>query len=319
MTLLSRHADNLFWIGRYVERAETNARLLEVGQRNALIPNIGGGYRNEWVSVLQASGTAAAFRQKYGDTVQRNIESHLFYDNDNPSSVASCFLNARENGRIVRTSLTSQTWDALNTAHQEMLAFKRRERSSIEPGDLVDWTLRNAALIRGSIEDTQLRVDSFDFLNIGMYLERFDSTARLLDVKYFVLLPQVDLVGSGLDNYQWRTILRAMSAHRAFNWAYGGEVTPSKIADFLILNPKAPRSLITCAEEACWHIDRLARGYGKTTEAQTAARAVVAELSEVSVDDIFDEGLHEFLTRMIGEVGRLSSVVSEIYLSGEAA
>ena len=319
MTLLSRHADNLFWIGRYVERAETNARLIEVGQRNALIPNIGGGYRNEWDSVLQASGTAAAFRQKYGEAVQRNIESHLFFDNDNPSSVASCFLNARENGRIVRTSLTSQTWDALNTAHQEMLAMKRRERSSIEPGDLVDWTLRHAALIRGTIEDTQLRVDGFDFMNIGLYLERFDSTARLLDVKYFVLLPQVDLVGSGLDNYQWRTILRAMSAHRAFNWAYGGEVTPAKIADFLILNRKAPRSLITCAEELCWHTDRLARGYGKTTEAQTAARALVAELAEMTVEDVFDEGLHEFLTRMIGEVGRLSSVVTSVYLNGEAA
>lgn len=319
MTLLSRHADNLFWIGRYVERAETNARLLEVGQRNALIPNIGGGYRNEWDSVLQASGTAQAFAQKYGDPVQRNIESHLFFDNENPSSVAACFLNARENGRIVRTSLTSQTWDALNTAHQEMLALKRRERSSIEQGDLIDWTLRHAALIRGTIEDTQLRVDSFDFMNIGLYLERFDSTARLLDVKYFVLLPQVDLVGSGLDNYQWRTILRAMSAHRAFNWAYGGEVTPAKIADFLILNPKAPRSLITCAEEACWHMDRLAREYGRTTEAQTAARALVAELAEVSVDDVFDEGLHEFLTRMIREVGRLSSVITDVYLSGEAA
>ena len=319
MTLLSRHADNLFWIGRYVERAETNARLLEVGQRNALIPNIGGGYRNEWESVLQASGTSEAFRRKYDTVVQRNMESHLFFDSENPSSVASCFRNARESGRIVRTSLTSQSWDALNSAHQDMERIKRRERNSIEKHEMVDWTLQKAALIRGTIEDTQLRVDGFDFMNIGLYLERFDSTARLLDVKYFVLLPQVDLVGSGLDNYQWRTILRAMSAHRAFNWAYGGEVTPAKIADFLILNPKAPRSLITCAEEVCWHMDRLARGYGRTTEAQTQARALVASLSEMSVEDIFDEGLHEFLTRMISEVNVLAAVVTDVYLNGEVA
>ena len=319
MTLLSRHAENLFWIGRYIERAETNARLLEVGQRNALIPSIGGGYRNEWESVLQASGTADVFAKKYGEVVQRNMESHLFFDVDNPSSVASSFERARENGRIVRTSLTSQTWDALNTAHQEMMQIRRRERNSIEKHEMIDWTLQRAALLRGTIEDTQLRVDGWDFLNIGLYLERADSTARLLDVKYFVLLPQVDLVGSGLDNYQWRTILRAMSAHRAFNWAYGGEVTPAKIADFLILNRKAPRSLITCAEEVCWHLDRLARGYGRTTEAQSHARNIVAYLSELSVEDIFDEGLHEFLTRTIREIGVLSSVITDTYLSGEAA
>ena len=319
MTLLSRHAENLFWIGRFIERAETNARLLEVGQRNALIPNIGGGYRNEWDSIIQASGTATLFRQKYGDPVQRNIESHLFFDSDNPSSVASCFEKARENGRIVRTALTSQTWDALNTAHQEMTALKRRERTTIQKHDMVDWTLQRAALMRGTIEDTQLRVDGWDFMNIGLYLERADSTARMLDVKYFVLLPQVDHVGSGLDNYQWRTILRAMSAHRAFNWAYGGEVTPAKIADFLILNRKAPRSLITCAEEACWHLDRLARAYGRTTEAQTRARNIVAYLSEISVEDVFDEGLHEFLTRTIREIGELSSIITSVYLSGEAA
>ena len=319
MTLLSRHAENLFWIGRFVERAETNARLLEVGQRNALIPNIGGGYRNEWESVLQASGTADLFARKYGDVVQRNIESHLFFDEDNPSSVAACFHQARENGRIVRTSLTSQSWDVLNAAHQEMRAMKRRERSSIEKHEMVDWTLQRAALVRGMIDDTQLRVDSWDFLKLGLYLERADSTARLLDVKYFVLLPQVNLVGSGLDNYQWRTILRAMSAHRAFNWAYGGEVTPAKIADFLILNRKAPRSLITCAEEVCWHLDRLARAYGRTTEAQTLARSLVASLSEVTVDDIFDEGLHEFLTRAIGEISGLALVIGDAYLSGEIA
>lgn len=319
MTLLARHAANLFWIGRLVERAETVARLFEVGSRNALIPNTSGGFRNEWESVLQASGNADQFEEKYGgDVRERNIESFLFFDSDNPSSVASCIENARENARIVRTSLTSQTWDALNNAHQEMRELKRTERSKLSMNDLIDWTLRTAALIRGTIEDTQLRIDGYDFLNIGTYLERADSTARLLDVKYFVLLPQVDFVGTGLDNYQWRTILRALSAHRAFNWAYGGEVTASKIADFLILNRKAPRSLITCAEEACWHLDRLARGYGTTTNAQTQARKLVAKLSEITVDDIFDEGLHEFLSRSINEIAELSAVISEVYLIGEA-
>ena len=318
MTLLSRHAANLFWIGRYVERADTVARLFEVGSRNALLPNTSGGYRNEWESVLRASGTSRGFAAKYGDDVrERNVESFLFFDSDNASSVASNIENARENARIVRTSLTSQTWDALNNAHQEMRELKRTERSKLSMNYLIDWTLRTASLIRGTIEDTQLRIDGYDFLNIGNYLERADSTARLLDVKYFVLLPLVDLVGSGLDNFQWRTILRALSAHRAFSWAYGGEVTAAKIADFLILNRKAPRSLITCAEETCWHLDRLARAYGNTTTAQTQARLLVANLSEISVEDIFEEGLHEFLTRSINEISDLSATIGDVYLSGE--
>lgn len=316
--MLSRTAENLFWIARYMERAETVARLLEVGSRNALIPSLSGGFRNEWESILQSSGTQAGFAEKYGDPVPRNIESYLFFDLDNPSSVASCITRARENGRIVRTALTSAVWDALNTGYQEMLELRRTERSKLPMSDLIDWTMRQSMIVRGAIEDTQLRVDGYDFLNLGYYLERADSTARLVDVKYFVLLPQVDYVGSGLDNYQWRTILRAMSAHRAFSWAYGGEITPAKIADFLILNRKAPRSLITSAEGAAEHLDRLARGYGRSTNAQTRARALVAELAEASVEDIFDEGLHEFLTRFIDDVAALGGLIHDIYLSGDA-
>lgn len=318
MTLLARHADNLFWIGRYIERAETQARLLEVGSRNALIPNTSGGFRNEWESIISAAGANTGFLQKYGEDIrQRNIESYLFFDEDNSSSVFSCILAARENARIVRTALTSQTWDALNSALQEIRELKRTERSKLSINDLIDWTLRQAALIRGTIEDTQLRIDGYDFLNIGLYLERGDSTARLLDVKYFVLLPEIGYVGSGLDNYQWRTILRAMSAHRAFNWAYGGEVTPRKIADFLILNRKSPRSLITSAEETNWHLDRVARAYGRTTDAQTQSRRSLAYLADLTVEEIFDVGLHEFLTRTISEIASLSTTISNVYLSGE--
>lgn len=315
--MLSRTADNLFWIARYMERAETTARLLEVGARNALIPNTSGGFRNEWESVLRASGTAAAFHEKFDEPVQRNVESFLFFDMDNPSSIASCIWRARENGRIVRTALTSPVWDALNSAHQEMMQLKRTERSKLSTSDLVDWTVKQASLLRGAIEDSLLRNDGYDFLYLGFALERADSTARLLDVKYYVLLPQVEYVGSGLDNYQWRTILRSLSAHRAFAWAYGGEVTPAKIADFLILNRKSPRGIITQIEEACWHLERLGRGYGRSTEAQTRVRAMLSELEAATVEDIFDEGLHEFLTRTINEIAALTAVIRQVYLSGE--
>lgn len=315
--MLSRVADNLYWIARYIERAETTARLLEVGARNALMPNIGGGYRNEWESILRASGTAEGFAEKYGDMVQRNVESYLFFDRENPSSIAFCIERARENGRIVRTALTTQVWDALNTAFQEVQDMQRTERSHLPLSTLTDWTTRTTALIRGAMLATQLRNDGYDFINLGHYLERADNTARLLDVKYYVLLPQVEMVGSGLDNYQWTTLLRAMSAYRAFSWAYGGEVTPHKIAHFFILNHQSPRALISSVDGAATHLDRLARGYGKSSEPQTKVRGLVAELAEVRMDDIFEEGLHEFLGRMIHGFSDLSNAIHSAYLAGE--
>lgn len=314
--MLSRTADNLFWIARYMERAETAARLLEVGSRIALLPSAAG-YRNEWDSLLQASGNADAFAEKYDEPLQKDIEHFLFFDHDNPSSVASCITTARENGRIVRTALTTQVWDALNTAFQELRQLERTPRAELELSRLTEWTMRHAAMVRGAIEATLLRNDGWDFLNIGYSLERADNTARLMDVKYYVLLPRVDFVGSGLDNYQWSTLLRAMSAHRAFHWAYGGEVTAAKIAHFLILNPQCPRSLITCVEGLSGHLDRLAKLYGANTDAQTRAREMLVVLSETREDDIFDEGLHEFLSRFIREMAQLGSQIHETYLSGD--
>ncbi|MCB2116045.1 MAG: alpha-E domain-containing protein [Rhodobacteraceae bacterium] len=315
--MLSRTADNLFWIGRYMERAEMMARLLEVGARIALLPNAGHGYRNEWDSLLQASGTAAGFAKKYGDPIQRNIESFFFFDRDNPSSVASCLERARENGRIVRTALTSQVWDALNTAFQELRQLERMPRSELELNRLTEWTMRHAAQVRGAIDATLLRNDGHDFLEIGYRLERADNTARLIDVKYYVLLPRADYVGTGLDSYQWTTLLRALSAHRAFHWAYGGEVTAAKIADFLILNRQCPRSLLTAISGAAYHLDRIAVSYGRLTPAQDNADALRDELDALKVEAIFEEGMHEFLTRFIRRASALSSVVHETYLSGE--
>ena len=314
--MLSRTADNLYWIARYMERAETMARLLEVGSRISLLPS-NQGYRSEWDSLLQASGTAIGFDKKYGEAVQRNIESYLFFDMDNPSSVASCIVAARENARIVRTALTTQVWDALNTAFQELRQLERQPRSQVELSRLTDWTMRHAAMVRGAIDATLLRNDGYDFLNLGYYLERSDNTARLMDVKYYVLLPRGEFVGSGLDNYQWTTLLRAMSAHRAFHWAYGGEVTARKIADFLILNPQCPRSLITCAEGITGHLARLERLYKRSCPAQDMAKALNAALLNVTVEDVFEEGLHEFLTRFILDVAALGAVVHENYLSGD--
>jgi len=317
--MLSRTAENLFWMGRYIERAETMARLLDVGARIELLPSSAGhGYRNDWDSLLQASGTAVGYAAKYGPPVQTNIESYLFFDRDNPSSVASCIERARENGRIVRTALTSQVWDALNTAFQELRQIDTQPRGELELSRLTEWTTRHAAMVRGSIDATKLRDDGYHFLGLGYNLERADNTARLMDVKYYVLLPRADFVGTGLDTYQWSTLLRAMSAQRAFRWAYGGEITAAKVADFLILNRRCPRSLYTAVTGANDHLAALVAEYGISTPAQDRAASILGDFAQLSVDQVFDEGLHEFLTRFIREMADLAVVVQEVYLSGEA-
>ncbi len=314
--MLSRTADNLYWLARYMERAETTARLLEVGARISLLPTEQG-YRNEWDSLLRSTGTADAFAAKYGQPVQRNIESFLFFDRDNSSSVASCITSARENGRIVRTALTTQVWDALNTAFTELRQIERTPRSELELSRLTDWTMKHAAMVRGAIDATLLRGGGYNFLNLGYYLERGDATARLMDVKYYVLLPRAGYVGSGADNDQWMMLLRALSSSRAFHWAYGGEITAHKIAHFLILNPECPRSLITCIAGANNHLARLAKLYGTTTDAQTRAATLLAMIEASSPERVFEEGLHEFLTRFIGLTAELALTIHDTYLSGD--
>lgn len=316
--MLSRTAENLFWMARYLERAETMARLVELGSRIRLMPDTVSGYRNEWDSILQASGTSEGFGRKYKDVDERSLTSYLFFDRENPSSVFSCLWAARENARIVRTALTSPVWDALNMAYQDMKDFQRKPRSELDISELTEWTSRQTSLVYGAMAATMLRNDGYDFLNLGYYLERADNTARFLDVKYYVLLPDAGYVGTGLDNYQWTVILRAMQMQRSFHWAYGGEITASKITDMLILNPQVPRSLVSTVQGVNDHLGRLERSYRTSTEAQSTGRALLDELVGLNVDQIFDEGMHEFLERKMQELAGLTNTIHHCYLRGSA-
>ena len=316
--MLSRTASNLFWMGRHLERAETAARLLDVGQRITLLPNTEAGYQNEWNSLLKASGTSALFMQKYGELTQENVEEFIFFDRDNTSSVAYCVEKAREAGRIVRTGLTSQAWDALNVMYQELRKIEKTPRAKLDTAMLTDFVTGHTSTVRGAINATQLRNDGWHFIHTGFGLERADATARLLDVKYFVLLPRVEFVGSGLDTYQWMVILRALSAHRAFHWAYGGDVTAGRVVDFLILNGESPRSLITSLYETAWHLEGLSRRYGEDVPAtaREQAQRTLDSLQKRDVDAIFDEGLHEFLSWFIREIATISHLVHQDYFLG---
>lgn len=315
--MLSRTAENLFWLARYMERAETMARLLEVGYRMALMPSAGSGYRSDWASLVSAAGSAEGFVAKFGeDFRQRDVETWLFYDRENPSSVISCIETARQNGRAVRTALTTEMWDALNVAYLELREIERRPRSEAILPQLCDWTKRQTSLLRGATESTHLQNDGYDFLNIGYYLERSDNTARLLDVKYYVLLPTTHMVGGSVDTYQWSTLLRALSAHRSFHWSYGGEYSPRKIAHFLILNRACPRSLLHCVEELERHLTRLRHAYGRSTLAHDQLQVILGELSEARIEEVIGEGLHEFLTRFINHNAALGQHVADGFLFG---
>lgn len=315
--MLSRTAENLYWLARYIERAETMARLLEVGYRMALMPSAGAGYRNEWASLLAAAGSSSGFEAKFGEEFrQRDVETWLFYDRENSSSVMGCIETARQNGRAVRTALTSEMWDALNGAYLELREIERQPRTDDLLPTLCEWTKRQGALLRGATEGTHLQNDGYDFINLGYHIERADNTARLLDVKYYVLLPTLDMVGGTVDTYQWTTLLRALSAFRAFHWAYGGEYSPRKISHFLILNQACPRSLLHCHAKVAFHLERLASAYGRTTVAHERMRGALRELSEMDLDRVIDTGLHEFLTDFINQNAALGQDIADGYLFG---
>ena len=187
--MLSRTAENLYWISRYMERAETTARLLDVGYRMSLFPNPNG-YNNEWESVLAASGAIDSYKSKYNNIIQKNVEDFLFFDEENPSSVYNCILNARNNALVVRTSFTPESWLSINKAYQEIVKLKNNKFITADLPNLTEWTIEQVNLFRCSISSL-LRNDGYNFLYLGLFVERADNSARLLDVKYFVLLPMI--------------------------------------------------------------------------------------------------------------------------------
>lgn len=315
--MLSRTAENLYWTARYMERADTMARLLEMGYRMQMIPTADGGLGSEWGSILTASGNNAGFVEKYGDPVEHNAVSYLVFDAANPSSIKSCLSAARNNARAVRTAVTTEVWEALNQSYLQFAELERTPRSELSLPQICDWTKRQSAQLRGAFVNTQLENEGYRFFELGYMLERSDNTARLLDVKYYVLLPTIDMVGGGVDNYQWTSLLRALSAHKSYHWTYGGDYTPRNIAHFLILNRSCPRSLVHCVESAEEELRELADLHGHQTEASVGAGKLLDELRNADIGDIVEEGLHEFLTDFIRKTGGLSQAIADSYLFGK--
>ncbi|CAH2401614.1 alpha-E domain-containing protein [Mesorhizobium ventifaucium] len=309
--LLGRTANGLYWMNRYIERAENMARLVDAGLRMALTRTQNAS--EEWNSVLLSAGSDAAFTQKYSDYTAANVADFLLRDTGNPSSTMTSIETARNNARMVRTALTRETWESINEA---WMSLKRMLAKPIDERDLpsvLDAIKRETALIRGAFYGTMLRNEIFDFSQLGTYVERADNTARILDVKYYVLLPSISWVGSTLDNYQWESILRSVSAHRSYRWVYEADYKPSNIADYLILNVRMPRSLTFCYRFLTEHLKFLGDDYGERHACHVTAGKTQAMLSAGSIKDIFDAGLHEFLANFIRDNIRLGDEIAQDY------
>ena len=311
--MLGRTANDLFWMSRYIERAENIARLLEVGYRIALLPREGGGQDAEWLSTLRSAGCDKRYLAKYGSYHTHDVVNFMLFDVDNPSSVYSSLATARRNARAQRTALTREMWESLNSAWIEFSAIDPATLNSNELPPLFDWIKERSALFRGSLLNTILRNDTFYFNQLGTFLERADNTARILDVKYYVLLPHSELVGGEIDSVQWAAILRSVSAHRSYRWVYKDSYKPWQIADYLILNRQMPRSLRSCYEELVPSLDELGSYYGNRNGCSSLAHETRRLLAEGDMNDIFQSGLHEFLGEFIARNNRLASEISTTY------
>ncbi len=312
--MLSRTAENLFWMSRYIERAECLARLLDATYRLVSLPRAYGAATNEWESAIATAGCAAQFRAAHDVADEASVIQFLALAPDNPSSIRSCFDIARANARAVRTALTSETWDAINGAWHEMQRLRARGMDREAITRFLEFVKEASIRIDGSGYRTMLRNDAYWFARLGVLIERADATARILDVKYHVLLPQEERVGGPLDYFQWTSILRSVSAFTSYHWVYRDNVKPWLVADLLILNAQMPRSLACCYQDITACLDDLAAFYGRQGISQRRARSIRTELANLKIEQIFQAGLHEFVTRFLGDNAAVAGAVSDQYL-----
>jgi uncharacterized alpha-E superfamily protein len=313
--MLSRTADNLYWLARYVERAEYLARILEATQRLTALPLTYVGESNEWESAVATAGCAGAFYAVYDEANEDNVTDFLAFSPDNPSSIRSCFEVARTNARAVRTALTMEMWDAINGTWLELKRYGNGSASREEFSRFLRWVQESSLRFDGSAYRTMLRNDAYWFTRLGVYLERADNTARILDVKYHLLLPAQEHVGGPLDYFQWAAILRSVSALTSYHWVYRESLKPWLIADLMILKEEMPRSLASCYENIVTNLDRVASAYGQQGPAQRLARGTRTRLQNSRMDGIFQTGLHEFIQEFIADNNRIGQTITRQYLT----
>ena len=291
--MLGKTAGGLYWMFRYLERMENLARLVDTGQRMALTR--ADTDDTEWASTLATAGVRSIFDQHHDEVTGEAVIDFLLRSEDNPSSVMSCVANARMNARTVRTALTREVWSAFNECWMTLKEDLARKLSVRDLPRVIATIRARSAFVRGAMHGTMLRNDIYDFARLGTFMERADATARMLDVKYYVLLPSIAGVGSRLDNFQWEMILHAVSAEGSFRLVHGNKRGSAAIAEFLILDSRMPRSLAFCYKKIDDNLAYLQQDYGIRLPCHDMADKTCRRLEQLTIEDVFEEGLHQFL------------------------
>ena len=314
--MLSRTADHLFWMARYMERAENTARMLDVNYQTLLMPRAAASAEQLWRGLLSISELAGDYADRYGAIASRKVMDYMVRDERNPSSIYSCLRAARENARAVRGALTTEVWE---TQNQTWLEFKRLIGDGAfqrDPGEFFEWVKFRSHLSRGVTLGTMLQDEAFHFLRLGTFLERADNTARLLDVKFQGM--GGDFFGSQAakeqeyDFYHWSAILRSVSGFEVYRKVYRNVIRPEKVAELLILRPDMPRSLAACVGEVVSNLSHVANE--QSAETQRRAGRLQADLQYARIDEILSTGLHAYLTQFLDRIGDLGRGISRDFL-----
>ncbi|MBM7066648.1 alpha-E domain-containing protein [Actibacterium sp. 188UL27-1] len=309
--MLGKTAGGLYWMFRHLERCENTARLLEAGFRIALTrPD---GSNDDWGSVIDTVGARAAYMEHHDQFDQAEVVNFLLRDPANPSNVMSAIDSARNNARLVRTALSREVWEATNECWMQLKTALAKPVPDRDLPEVLGLIRQLSGQVRGALHGTMLRNDIFNFARIGTFLERADNTARILDVKYYVLLPSISQIGSSLDNVQWENILRSVGGQRSFRWINGTEVSSHGIANFLILDSRMPRSLAFCVNKLQSNLSYLEREYDLRHPCHDMVQSMLGRLSAHSIDQIFENGLHEFILAFLSESAAVGNEIERNY------
>ncbi len=311
--MLSRVASSLYWMSRYVERAENTARVLDVTWRMSLLVKEPKLQDQEWFAPLNITGKLFPFSGRHSEVCAKEVLHFMALDPENPSSIYSCARQARENARSVRGSITSEMWEVLNATWLEMQQMDEDKMHARGVSGFFDWVKERSHLFRGVTFGTMHRDDAYEFARLGTHIERTDSTARILDVKYHILLPSVKDVGGAVDYYQWSAVLRSVAAFEAYRKVYRDVITPLKLAELLILRDDIPRSLRFCLRQVHDTLGRVQNA--QSGETLQRAGQILAALQYGRISDIFADGLHEYLTEFLVSMQGLSVQIQKSFFA----
>ena len=310
--MLSRTADHLYWMARYMERAENTARLLDVNYRLSLMPQPSDQSDKAWAATLRIMNLDELYWEKYEEITPENVFDLMIFDRENLSSIWNCLRAARENAHAVRGTITSELWETMNGTWLKMRDFTPAALADIEVSEFFEWVKFRSHLSRGVTIGTMLQDEAWRFTRIGTFLERADNTARILDVKYQLLLPAGEVEGGAADYYQWSALLRSVSAFEVYRKVYRDLITPARVAELLLLRADMPRSLARCMQEVYGNLQKL--GNSRSAETERRAGEMDASLRFGRVDDIMRGGLHNYLVKVLARVQDISNRIANDFL-----